>query len=420
MIKLLGATAVAGPAILRGTTGKAAPSNIIKIGFVSPRTGPAAGFGEPDGYVLGLARQALAGGLTIGGKNYQVQVIDKDSQSNPQRGAQVANDLINADGIDLMLTTSTPETVNPVSDACEASGIPCISAVVPWEAWYYGRGAKPGQQDAYKYTYHFCFGVEQVYLAYSHLWPQVPTNKKIGVMWPNDSDGNAIRRELGPLLAKDGYIVVDPGAYTDGTNDYSSQIAKFKGEDCEIFNTFPIPSDFVTFWQQAAQQGYKPKIAQIAKTGLFPSQVEALGPIGVGLASATYWAPSFPYTSSLTNISSKDLATNYQNSVRKQWTQQLGPSMALFDAAAAALKGASDPKDKTALVKAISTLEVETPVGRLHWGKGPNANVVATSFLGGQWVQAQAGSNYKLDFVICENASDTNVPVAGQLRAWAA
>jgi branched-chain amino acid transport system substrate-binding protein len=147
--------------------------------------------------------------------------------------------------------------------------------------------------------------------------------------------------------------------------------------------------------------------------------VEALGALGVGLASATYWAPTYPYTSSLTNVSSKDLATDYQNSLHKQWTQQLGPSMALFDAAAAALKSASDPKDKAALAKAISTLEVETPVGRLHWGKGPNANVVATSFVGGQWVPAQAGSTYTLDFVICENSTDPNVPVAGKLQAWA-
>jgi branched-chain amino acid transport system substrate-binding protein len=42
-------------------------SSTLKIGFVSPRTGPAAGFGEPDGYVLSLARKALQGGLTIGG-----------------------------------------------------------------------------------------------------------------------------------------------------------------------------------------------------------------------------------------------------------------------------------------------------------------------------------------------------------------
>jgi branched-chain amino acid transport system substrate-binding protein len=401
-----------------GGSGGSGGAATLKIGFVSPRTGAAAGFGEPDAYVLSLARKAFADGLTIGGKKYQVKIIDKDGQSNPQRGSQVANDLINAEGVDLMLTTSTPETVNPVSDACEAAGVPCISTVVPWEAWYFGRGAKPTQKQAFRYTFHFCFGVEQFHQAYTHLWPQVKTNKKTGVMWPNDSDGNAIRQALGPLLQKDGYDVVDPGAYTDGTNDYSSQIARFKSENCEIFNTFPIPSDFATFWRQAAQQGYKPRIVQVAKTGLFPSQVEALGSIGIGIAGGAYWTPTFPYSSSLTKTSSKDLADGYQKSSGKQWTQQLGPSLALFDAAAAAFQAATDPKDKKAVAQAIAGLDVQTPVGRLQWGKGPNANVVATPILGGQWVQAAKGSPYKLDFVLCENSSDPNVPVAARLRPY--
>jgi branched-chain amino acid transport system substrate-binding protein len=390
----------------------------LKIGFVSPITGADAGFGEPDGYVLSLARKAFANGIVIGGKTWDVQIINKDGQSNPQQAAQVANDLINGSKIDLMLTTSTPEQVNPVSDACEAAGVPCVSTVVPWEAWYYGRGAKPGDNDAYKFTYHFCFGVQQFDNAYTTMWPQVSTNKKVGVMWPNDSDGNAIRSALGPLLTKAGYLITDPGAYTDGTNDYSSQIAKFKSGDCEIFNTFPIPSDFATFWQQAAQQGYKPKIAQIAKTGLFPSQVEALGSIGVGLAGGAYWTPTFPYTSSFTNVSSADLSTGYESSSGKQWNQQLGASLALFDVAAAALKASADPQDKAGVAKAISTLDVQTPVGRLQWGKGPNANVVVTPIIGGQWVAAASGSKYKLDFVICENSSDPNVPIAGKLQPY--
>ncbi|HEY6379991.1 MAG TPA: ABC transporter substrate-binding protein, partial [Candidatus Dormibacteraeota bacterium] len=136
--------ALSGP-LLAACGSSSSSSGTIKIGFVSPRTGPAAGFGEPDAYALGLARNAFASGLDIGGKHYDVQIIDKDGQSNPQRGAQVANDLINGDKVDLLLATSTPETVNPVSDAAEAAGIPCLSTVVPWEAWYFGRGAKPGQ-----------------------------------------------------------------------------------------------------------------------------------------------------------------------------------------------------------------------------------------------------------------------------------
>jgi len=391
----------------------------LKIGFVSPRTGATAGFGEPDAYVLELARKALAAGLVIGGKPYEVQIVDKDSQSNPQRAAQVANELITGEAIDLMLTTSTPETVNPVSDACEAAGVPCISTVVPWEAWYFGRGGKPGAPSPFKFTYHFCFGVEQFASAYTHQWPQLATNKKVGVMWPNDADGNAIRGALGPLLAKAGYTIVDPGAYTDGTNDYSSMIAKFKDEQCEIFNAFPIPPDFATFWQQAAQQGFKPKIAQIAKTGLFPSQVEALGDIGVRIAGGAYWSPTWPYRSPLTSVSSNELAEGYQTASGKQWNQQLGPSLALFDVAAAALKAAADPRDKPGLAKAIAALEVDTPIGHLAWGKGPVANVVATPIVGGQWVPAPAGSKYKLEFVICENSSDPKIPIAAALQPYA-
>jgi branched-chain amino acid transport system substrate-binding protein len=396
---------------------RGAAADQITIGFVSPRTGPAAGFGEPDPYVIGLAQKAFAKGLAIGGKTYSVKIVDKDSQSNPAHSAQVANDLIHGSNVDLMLATSTPETVNPVSDASEAAGTPCISTVVPWEAWYFGRGAKPGKPSPFRYTFHFCFGVQQFDEAYTHLWPQVPTNKKVGVMWPNDSDGNAIRAALGPLLKKAGYTIVDPGAYTDGTNDYSSQISKFKSANCQIFNTFPIPPDFATFWRQAAQQGFKPKIVQVAKTGLFPSQISSLGKIGVNIASAAYWTPTYPYTSSLTRITSKALAAGYEKSSGKQWNQQAGPSLALFDVAAAVLEASGNPKDKTAVANAMKTLKVQTPIGVLHWGTGPVANVVATPIIGGQWVKGKG--KYPLDFVLCEHSSDPKVPIAGHLKAYA-
>src|SRR5207248_535599 len=415
---LLSGTAAA-PAWARAKTHDT--SNTIKIGFVSPRTGPASGFGEPDGYVLGLARKAFAKGLTVAGKHYSVQVIDKDGQSTPSRGAQVASDLIHGKNVDLMLTTSTPETVNPVSDASEAAGVPCISTVVPWEAWYFGRGAKPGKPSPFRYTYHFCFGVQNFADNYTHLWKQVATNKKVGVMWPNDADGNAIRASLAPLLEKAGYTIVDPGAYADGTNDYSAQISKFKSTGVQIFNTFPIPPDFATFWRQAAQQGLikQIRIAQIAKTGLFPSQVTALGSLGNNLASACYWHPTWPYRSSLTAVTSKQLGAGHTAKSGKQWNQQAGPSLALFDVAAAALKKSGNPKDKNAVANAMKSVKVETPVGILDWTKaraGVPFNVVPTPIPGGQW--RKVGGKFKVDFVICEHSDDPKIPVGGKLRPY--
>jgi branched-chain amino acid transport system substrate-binding protein len=421
---VLGGLAVPGvlESCLSSTT--STPSGSIKIGYVSPITGPAAGFGEPDPYVISLARNAFKNGLSIGGTNYSVEIVSRDGQSTPSVGAQVASDLIQTQKVDLMLATSTPETVNPVSDACEAAGVPCISTVVPWEAWYLGRGAKVGQPSPFKTTFHYCFGVEQFFLAYTHLWPQVPTNKKVGVMWPNDADGNAIRAVLGPLLKSAGYTIVDPGPYEDGTNDYTAQIQRFIQQDCQIFNTFPIPPDFATFWRQAKQQGYTShvKIGQIAKTGLFPSQVTALGSIGNGLASGVYWAPTWPYKSSLTGVTCKQLGDGYESTTGKQWNQQLGASLSLFDVAAAALKASGDPKNKSKVVGAMKTLAVDTPVGHLDWSKPASLagtavpNVVSTPIIGGQWKQGV--SKWPIDFVICENSSDTNVPIASTLQPY--
>jgi branched-chain amino acid transport system substrate-binding protein len=226
---LIAATA-AGGAVLAfgGRSAFAAADDTLRVGFISPRTGPLGGFGETDGYVLEVARKALAGGLEAGGKTWKVEILDQDTQSDPSRAGQLAKDLINNKAIDLMLAVSTPETINPVADACEAAGVPCLSTVMPWEAWYFGRGAKPGAPSPFKWTYHFGFGVGEFLKTYVSQWSLIETNKKVGVMYPNDADGNAIRANLAPALSKAGFAIIDPGAYETGTTDFSAQIAFLK------------------------------------------------------------------------------------------------------------------------------------------------------------------------------------------------
>jgi branched-chain amino acid transport system substrate-binding protein len=400
-------------------SGGGGDAGTIQIGLVTPRTGQAAGFGEVDPYILGLVKDATKDGIKAGdGKTYDIKIIPKDSQSSPQRAAQVANELINGDKVDLMLASSTPEVVNPVSDACEAAGVPCISTVLPWQAWYFGRGAKEGDKAAFKYTYHFSFGVEDFATGYFKSWGQIPTNKVVGLLYPNDADGNALRDALPPLMEKAGFKVVDTGAYNDGLNDFSAQIAKLKSGNCQIFNTFPLPPDFATFWRQAAQQGYRPIIPQIAKTGLFPSQVEALGKLGHGLIGTAFWTNTFPYSSSLVKKTSAELASGYQDSQGKQWTQMVGSTAALFDVGMALIKAAPDPKDKAGVANAMTTLKVDTPLGRLDWTSGPVKNVTRTPLINCQWVKGSG--KYPLDLHVIDNSDDKKVPVAARMKPYTA
>jgi branched-chain amino acid transport system substrate-binding protein len=411
-----GAAATAGALVLSGGALRAQSGDVIKIGFITPRSGALAGFGEPDGFVLDQARKAVAGGLSAGGKSYKIDILDRDTQSDPSRAGQLAKTLINSDGVDFMLTSSTPETVNPVADACEAAGMPCLSTGMPWEPWFFGRGGKPDQP--FKWTYHFGFGVANFSKAYIAQWNgPVKTNKRVAFLMPNDADGNALRTIFKPILEKAGFTVVDPGGYEDGTTDYSAQIAKFKSENCEIFTTGPIPPDFTVFWRQAAQQGYtrQVKIAQIAKTCLFPSQVEALGSLGPKLATVAFWHPTFPYKSSLTGLTSQQLADKYEKDTGRQWNQMLGDNTSLIDAGMAALKASDNPKSRGSLAKALSTLNVMTPVGQLDFTKGPFPNVYPMIFAGTQWVNAKPGSKFKLDMVVTDNADDPQVSVGGSL-----
>src|SRR5438132_11585308 len=102
---VLGGLAV--PGVLESclTSTSSTPSGTIKIGFISPVTGPASGFGEPDGYALKLARDAFQKGLSIGGTNYSVEIVNLDGQSTPAVGPRRANDTIQTPTVGRILAT---------------------------------------------------------------------------------------------------------------------------------------------------------------------------------------------------------------------------------------------------------------------------------------------------------------------------
>src|SRR5262249_15808316 len=127
------ATVLAAPMLLTGPA--RAAGRTVKIGMVSPETGPIAGFGEADQWVLGEARKALSGGMAMAGEQHPVEIIYRDSQSNANRASEVAAQLISSDKVDIMVASSTGDTVVPVADQCEMNGVPCITADDPWEDW---------------------------------------------------------------------------------------------------------------------------------------------------------------------------------------------------------------------------------------------------------------------------------------------
>ena len=403
------------PATDTGITGGGGADGTIKIGYVSPATGPLAAFASADAFIFEGIKSFLADGLRVGGKSYKVEILSEDSESDPTKAAAKAGKLITEDGIDLMLVGNTPDTTNPVSDQCEANGVPCISSVAPWQAWFIGRGGKPGE-TTFDWTYHFFWGLEDIIPQFISMWSSLDTNKSVGGLFPNDGDGNVwgdTTVGFPPALTGAGFTLTDPGRYENLNQDFTAQIAAFKKAKAEIITGVPIPPDFPTFWKQAKQQGFVPKAASIGKALLFPESIQALGKDGIGLSSEVWWSPNHPYSSSLTGASAKEVADAYTASSGAQWTQPIGFAHALFEVAIAALVAAGST-DKTAVRDAIKTMKIDTIVGTVDFTSGPIPNVAKTKLCGGQWREADTPTGY--DLVIVDNSLNPGVPTGGTIE----
>ena len=390
----------------------------LRIGYVSPQTGPLAVFGETVNFIVGALREALAGGIKTASGDRKVEILLRDSQSESSRAAEVAVELIDKEAVDLMLVSATPDTTNPVSDQCELFQVPHVSTAAPWEAWYFGRGGKPDK--GFDYGFHYFFGLDDAINIYTATWDRVKTNRKVGCLFPNDADGAAWSNpEVGlPFhLPKKGYEVVNPGSFTNNTDNFSAHINAFKEADVEIITGVLNPPDWNTFWRQAQQQGFRPRIATIGKALVFPAAVETLGPLADGLTLEVVWSPFHPFKSSITGQTAGELAKAWTEKSGKAWTPPLGWTHSIFEIAVDTLSRSADGTDREANREALAATNLSTIFGPVNFAAGPfGRNVAITPTVGGQWRVADGGA---LSLDIIANDTVPAVPITAELRELA-
>ena len=363
----------------------AADKDTLRIGYISPRTGPFAPFAEADDFITGQFQKAIADGITVGGKKYKVELLARDDQSNPDRASNLAVELINKQGVDLMLAQGALGVV-PVSQQCELNGIPCITTMTPWQAWMFPLKGDPAK--GFKNVFHFFWGIEDIANVYLDIWSDLPTNKVVGTVFSNDVPGNAmgdLKLGMPAAFSQAGYKIIDIGKFPIGSDDFSNYIQAFKKENVEIVTGLFNPPEWATFLNQSAQMNFKPKVATIAKALLSPGGVAALGPRAEGMSTEIWWLPNYPFTSSLTGQTATNLAGGYEAATKRDWTQPLGVVHALFEVGVAALKSSADPKSPEKVAEALRTLKADTVIGRLDFGGSGVKNVSKMRVVGGQW-----------------------------------
>ncbi|MAZ83397.1 MAG: ABC transporter substrate-binding protein [Hoeflea sp.] len=395
------ASSLAMPTVLRAqTAGK------IKMGYISPATGPLGLFGETDGFTVQKIREALGGQLqSANGDLYELEILERDSQSNPNKAAEIAGDLILNDEVNILVPASTTDTILPSMEQAELYETPCISSGAPWQAVIMPRGG-----GEFNWTYHFFWGLDEALNTFVGLWNGLETNRKVGMLFPQNIDGETWGNEdygLPRPTREAGYEVTIPGYFQPRTNDFSAQISAFKEAGCEIIGGITYPDDLKTFVTQCNQQGYKPKAVTVAAALLFPGSVEAMGPLGNGMTSEVWWTPAFPFKSSITGQTGQQLADQWETEQKRQWTQPLGYSHAVMEIALDVLKRSNDPLDREANREALAATDLQTVVGRINFTGQPHKNICTTPIFGGQWVK---GEKWPYDLKIVDNTVNQLFP----------
>ena len=402
-----GAAALAAASLSRPAFAAARP---VKIGLVVPQTGPLAIFSEQVPWIVDQVMKATGGQVTIAGAAHPLQIVVRDSQSNPNRAAEVAKNLILQEKVDIITACATPETVNPVADQCELAGVPCLSDDAPLEPYFFGRGGDP--KKGFEWTYHFFFSATNLAEEFFSSWDQVATNKTIGALWPNDNDGQAFSKIFTDFAAKKGYKVVDPGRFDLPAGNYNAQIAAFKAANVEIVAGVLPPPEYTAFASAAAQQNFRPKVVGMAKATEFPAAVAPLGDRAQGLSVEVWWSPTHPYKSGLTGETSQQLAEAWEQASGKQWSMPLGFRHALFEVAIDVLKRTQKIDDPASIRDALAKTNYASIVGPINFSKGPFPNTCRTPLVIGQW---QKGKKFPFDLVNVDNATSPDIPLGGKM-----
>ncbi len=399
-------------------------SKEITIGWIHPLTGSLAGFGYPDNWVAKeiMATSQFKNGIKAGGSTYTVTIKSYDTQSSVTKAGSLAKQAIQQDNVDLLFASSTPETVNAVASQAETLGTPLICSNIPWESWYINLGGNPQKPTLTpKHTVMYFLGAEHLALCFVPMWNRIGqkygNNHKVAAAFPNDADGNAFRAVFPQVLKPTGYTLDLSSAYTDGLTNYTSMISQFKSHGDDFFTNVPLPPDFATMWTQALQQGFKPKLATVAKVLLFPQDAYAMGSKVYNIATDSWWVPELPWTSSLTQESCTDLANAYTGAGLGQPNANIS-NYTLFEIAYAALSAVDNPHDKAELSAALFKVKLPQAIaGPIDYTStnaktNPAPGVAITPPVGIQW---QKGTKYPLEAKVVDNTLQPQAKITGDL-----
>src|ERR1700736_5343011 len=122
---------------------QAAADDVVRFGAPLPITGPLApeGIKQQQGYDLWAEQANKAGGISVGGKKYKVEIVYTDYQSNTPRAVQTTEQMITQDNINFLFGAFGSGAAKAASTVSEKYKVPTIAATAS-SSQVYDQGYK--------------------------------------------------------------------------------------------------------------------------------------------------------------------------------------------------------------------------------------------------------------------------------------
>lgn len=257
----------------------------IKIGASLPITGDLASFGTiiETGYQEAVDQVNAEGGIEIDGVKRQVELVVRDSTSDPNTVSQQTRELVLNEEVVGLLGSVSPMLTVPASNVAEQVGVPLVATLTPVDAW------RAANTDGWTYSWDLFWSESEMGELQFLASDLADTNKKIALFTDNEEDG-VIQGELwNEKAASMGYEIVSHAEFPVGTTDYSTFIAEAKAAGADIVVAQMLPPDSFALWKQMSALDFSPKLAYCEKCAAQAAFQRELGDLAEGTATTDFW-----------------------------------------------------------------------------------------------------------------------------------
>jgi branched-chain amino acid transport system substrate-binding protein len=282
-------TAVMAIASWSASGSQARAEDVIRFGAPLPLTGPLApeGIKQQQGYDLWAEQANKAGGISVGGKKYKVEIVYADYQSNTPRAVQTTEQMITQDNINFLFGAFGSGAAKAASTVSEKYKVPTIAAAASSSQVY---------DQGYKYLFGTFTPNDTLTTPLTQIVKaKAPEVKKVAILARNDLFPLAIAQEMEKSAKANGLEVVYFEKYAIGTLDHSATLSQIKSLDPQwIFVTGYI-NDLLLVRKQMVDQELKAPVVTMIAGPAYQDFIESAGQAADNITSASWWHPAERY-----------------------------------------------------------------------------------------------------------------------------